>query len=81
MKLLIVLSLIISATAAEAQTTRFYAPNGNPRGSESWEQGGSRLVTRDNAGNPHGYWTKEGSDWVHRENNGNLIGRAKTSPN
>lgn len=79
MKWWIALSLLVSVSAAEAQTTRFYAPNGNPTGYERWENGGSRLVERDNSGNAHGYWAHEGSDWVHRDNSGNLLGRAKTS--
>jgi hypothetical protein len=80
MKWLVAIGLLVSVSA-QAQTTRFYAPDGNPRGYERWEQGGSRLVLRDNAGNPHGYWTQQGSEWQHRDNNGNLIGRAKTLPN
>lgn len=58
-----------------AQTVLEYDRHGNHIGQQQVE--GDRLVQRDLAGDPHGYWRREGDFRVHRNNQGNLLGRER----
>ena len=72
--------LLLVSGPAFAQTTQYRDKAGNPTYTERWEMGGKWLVTRDNRGNPQGYWVQSGGGWEHRDNAGNVIGRATTRP-
>jgi hypothetical protein len=72
MRWLNVLFLCLFITPAHGQVPeRFYDHAGNYRGKISQE--GPKMVVRDQNGDRHGYYVRQGDRIEHRDNNGNLL--------
>ena len=70
-------ALVLTATAVQAQQTRFYGPDGKSTGTASTN---SSVVTtfRDSRGNTTGTATRDSQGTTFRDNRGNVIGRTST---